>query len=295
METIVTIDDSLQLPGYFTGSSHPDCFLLLYNNQNPGKRLQVQLDHHLICIPLSGEKTIHAAFNQLKADEESYFVVPSGSILMTERKGKNPFFESLLIFFSEAHLTDFCLRVQPEENKRLPDGISVFSKDAFVHHFTASVRAFPPSSVTDSLHGLKTDEFLHYLHRKHPECLLRLVKTKVINTPNRLLQQVVMANRYANLTLVELAFLCNMSLSTFKRQFKEVFHTSPGKYFLEQKISRAKQLLALKYRPSDIYSNLGYESLSSFSHEFRKHTGLTPTAYLHESGLLATTSELIQQ
>lgn len=289
------MDDSLQLPGYFTGSADPKCFVLVYNNPNPGKRLQVQLNHHLICIPLSGEKIIHAALNPVKADEESYFVLPSGSVLMTERKGRDPFFESLLIFFSEAYLMEFCLQLQPEQNKQLSEGISVFPKDLFVQHFTASVRAFPPLSAQDPLHELKTDEFLYYLHRKHPESLLKLWKNTPFNTPNRQLQQVVSTNRHSNLTLAELAFLCNMSLSTFKRQFKEVFGTSPGKYFLEQKITRAKQLLALKHRPSDIYSELGYENLSSFSHEFRKHTGVTPTAFQHESGLIATTSEPIEQ
>lgn len=292
---MITTDEILQLPEALIGNSQPDCFIRLHTNSDSEKRLQVLLHYHLICIPLNGEKIIHTSTTFQKADQEAFFVLPTGSVLMTERKGLNNVFESLLVFFSETYLLEFCMRMGVERTDASFEAITMYKKDPFIHHFTASVQAFSPSKQEDPLHTIKTEEILHYLHRKHPESLRKLLKNTQLNAPYRLLQQVITANLFNNLTISELAFLCNMSLSTFKRQFKEVFHTSPGKYFLEQKINRAKQLLALKHRPSDIYPVLGYESLSSFSHEFRKHTGSTPTAFQHKSGLSATTSELTEQ
>jgi len=43
--------------------------------------------------------------------------------------------------------------------------------------------------------------------------------------------------------LEDLAFLSNMSLATFKRKFKVVYKVSTSKYFQQQKILKAQQLL----------------------------------------------------
>ena len=81
----------------------------------------------------------------------------------------------------------------------------------------------------------------------------------------------------SNLTVPELAFLCHMSVSSFKRHFHEAFGMAPGRYLHARRMERAKAMLARKLRPSEIHLDLGYESLAAFSTAFKKHFGVAPS------------------
>lgn len=87
-------------------------------------------------------------------------------------------------------------------------------------------------------------------------------------------------NLYANLSLEELAKLCCISLSTFKRKFKEVYKESPKKYLSRKKMEKAIQLLVVKEnRISDIAHECGFDSLSTFNRIFKTHFGKSPSDY----------------
>src|SRR5690606_31502312 len=92
-------------------------------------------------------------------------------------------------------------------------------------------------------------------------------------------ETVVNNNLNKNLTVSQLAFLCNMSVSTFKRTFEKIFGMPPKKYFREYKLNRSMIMLKEGKRPTEIYFELGYESLSAFSSEFKKHFGVSPKVY----------------
>lgn len=92
------------------------------------------------------------------------------------------------------------------------------------------------------------------------------------------LRTVVAHHQDGNLSIAELAFLCNMSVSTFKRRFQDVYGKAPGRFLHERRMERAKSLLSRNLRPSEIYLDLGYESPAAFSTEFKKHFGVAPTA-----------------
>jgi AraC-like DNA-binding protein len=44
-------------------------------------------------------------------------------------------------------------------------------------------------------------------------------------------------------------------------------------------MEKARELLLLDQRPSDIYLDLRYQSLSAFSTEFKKHFGISPKQF----------------
>lgn len=88
---------------------------------------------------------------------------------------------------------------------------------------------------------------------------------------------VVETNRLNKLTLNELAFLCDMSVSTFKREFEKQYSESPIKWFQNQRLEHANELLNLKNSTaSEIYPEAGYENLSSFIQAYKSKYGITP-------------------
>ncbi len=58
-----------------------------------------------------------------------------------------------------------------------------------------------------------------------------------------LIRQAVTANMFYTITAEELAFLCNMTLSTFKRHFGKIYGTSPSKWILAKRMEKAAQYL----------------------------------------------------
>ena len=118
-----------------------------------------------------------------------------------------------------------------------------------------------------------------YLISKIGEDFLASLITKV-NEYEHHFQEVIENNKLNRLTLSELAFLCNMSLSTFKRTFEKQFHISPSKWFQERRLEYSAILLkSERKRPTDIYLEVGYDSLTNFIQAFKSKYGVTPKQY----------------
>jgi len=93
-------------------------------------------------------------------------------------------------------------------------------------------------------------------------------------------KKTILNNLYSNLSINEFAYLCGMSLSTFKRMFKKVFKDSPKKYIAKMKLEKASKLLASKeLRISDIVYDCGFETISTFNRSFKTYFGKSPTEY----------------
>ncbi len=83
-----------------------------------------------------------------------------------------------------------------------------------------------------------------------------------------------------NISLATLADVARLSPYHFVRAFKQSFGLPPHRYLSSMRIQQAKSLLANPAMSvTQIGLNLGFSETSSFTTTFRKHTGLTPTAY----------------
>jgi len=94
------------------------------------------------------------------------------------------------------------------------------------------------------------------------------------------LPNIMEANFCYNLSLDQFATLCNRSKSSFKRDFKNHYNSSPGKWLLEKRLSRAANLLKIDSdNISQIAYDCGFESLAHFSRTFKNKYGVPPTSY----------------
>ncbi|MBX2901654.1 MAG: helix-turn-helix transcriptional regulator [Cyclobacteriaceae bacterium] len=93
-------------------------------------------------------------------------------------------------------------------------------------------------------------------------------------------REIIQANTYADLTLEELAHLCGMSLSTFKRTFKNTYHETPAHYFRVKRLQKAAELLKnTTLRISDICYECGFKDVSYFSKAFNTHYKINPSEF----------------
>ena len=135
------------------------------------------------------------------------------------------------------------------------------------------------SELPAAVRLLKLEELLLYLLHFDPE---RFRAIQIITKDREQLQikKVVESHVGQLITVDELAFLCHMSTSTFKRRFSEIYDTTPQKWLLTRKLEMAAELLGSGGEsPSGVYLKVGYQNHSSFSEAFRNHFGHTPTDF----------------
>ncbi|WP_084344831.1 AraC family transcriptional regulator [Microbacterium resistens] len=80
-------------------------------------------------------------------------------------------------------------------------------------------------------------------------------------------------------SLDSLAALGAMSRSVFAERFRQAFGRSPLGYVTDVRMRSAQELLRRGYSVSEISRELGYGSDEGFSRAFRRHTGMTPSAW----------------
>lgn len=99
---------------------------------------------------------------------------------------------------------------------------------------------------------------------------------------DRLLPAIDYINRFYDraVSVTELAELCNMSTSHFRRLFTEQFGRSPMQYKESIRIYWAKRLLSSNmFSVSEIADKLGYCDIYHFSKAFKKQIGISPSDY----------------
>lgn len=270
--------DAFYLPDYFTGGKATDVYVQYYNTTQSSVKNKVVFSQHLLCLLLQGEKEVASAQVSHRINHNHILLLASGSVLMSETVTPQHRFESILFFFSNSFLTDFCIkhRLELTGKKQPPAGMLVLDKDEYLRGFETTF-ALLRNTANAALQQLKLEELLLYLLLKYPVEIKAFINQALSANPaTQQLKQVV--NRYATqgLTIDELAFLCNMSASTFKRRFTEVFATSPKEYFTTTRMKRAKQLLTMGKPVAEVCNELGYTTLSLFSTAFKKYYGHPP-------------------
>lgn len=85
-------------------------------------------------------------------------------------------------------------------------------------------------------------------------------------------------NYKCDLTVEEFAHYTGRSLSTFKKDFAEVFHNTPSRWIVKRRLEEAKCLMEkLGKKSADVYLEVGFKNLSHFSTAFKREFGISPS------------------
>lgn len=85
-------------------------------------------------------------------------------------------------------------------------------------------------------------------------------------------------NYMFNMPIEKFGYLTGRSLTTFKRDFKKAFTTTPQKWLTEKRLELAYyQLTKERRKPIEVFYEVGFENLSHFSYAFKKQFGQSPT------------------
>jgi AraC family transcriptional regulator, exoenzyme S synthesis regulatory protein ExsA len=245
------------------------------------------LNGNAISLVIAGEKTIRFAEKNVEIRPDEFHFLSTGNCLVSMEVSEKIRFQSILIFFGNDALAGFLRKYRDRVSAvkgapRVPDQPYLsFKKDAFIRGFMDSLGLLLRNgALSAEMAKLKFEELLLYLLDRHPRGLLSFQALKGKPSEAAVIRAAVENHLTHPIGLEELAYLCNLSLSTFKRRFAKLYGAPPNQWILRRRMELARDLLARgSDKPSQIYPLLGYRNHSSFTESFKQVFGLTPKAF----------------
>lgn len=137
-----------------------------------------------------------------------------------------------------------------------------------------------PELVNEELLVLKLKELILLLNQTKDAPIVKQILTSLFSPISYSIKQIIDSHIYSDLSIDDLARLANLSLSSFKREFKKIFDDSPAKYIKRKKLERASELLLISnQRISDIAYDCGFNDLAHFSKSFQEKYNISPSNY----------------
>jgi AraC-like DNA-binding protein len=246
------------------------------------------LHKNAISLVMSGEKTVIFAERTVHISDDEFHFLSAGNCLAAMNLAGKDMFSSIVIFFDNNLLNDFYLKYHSlianikNQHKLVSEPYVAFKKDAFVLNFISSLNLHfqTGTDISTEMRQLKFEELMLHLLEKYPEKILSFRAPQSRDFDDLQIRKAVETNIVNNVSIEELAFLCNISISTFKRRFTKIYGMPPSKWILLKRMEMAKNLLQHRNeKPSEVFYKIGYENHSSFSQSFKQTFGITPKEF----------------
>lgn len=259
----------------------PDVFVHDFKMTNDVLNSKVVLSMHMFSFLQVGKKQVHFEGTAVGVNKDQSLVLKKGNWLWTELLDAEAIYYCKLLFFSENILNEFLQKHGLSRSvKQQEAAYFTIQNDTYIVSYLNSLATISkaPSVFRENLLAVKFEELLLYLLQKYGDKFELYLHSLVIKEPSSF-EKIVWSKVHSNLKLEEIAFLCNMSLSTFKRHFYKQFASSPGRWLQDKRLHKAKEILRKgELKPSDIYLDFGYNNLSNFSTAFKNKFGFSPNS-----------------
>lgn len=189
-------------------------------------------------------------------------------------------YKIVLVLLSDDILRKYALEQQIEVKQKYKGKHNVFiRKNEFLQAYFASLTPYLDklqTAKTTKLCLLKVEEAIELLLYLLPELKEFLFD---FSEPHKIdLEKFMLRNFRFNVPIEKFARLTGRSLAGFKRDFQKTFNDSPRQWLQNKRLIEAYYQIEKKGRkPSAIYLDLGFESLSHFSNSFKQKFGVTPS------------------
>lgn len=275
----------LQLPENFINSTKtiPDLFAFDYIMTTDIVNRKANVNLNLFSFLQTGQKKINFADTSITINENQSVLIKPGNCLFTELLLEEQTYFCKLFFFSQNSLESFLLKHKSNfdfsKKGHTENPFFIIENDTYIKSFIQSLSTLMSieTELSQELFRIKFEEILLYLILKYKQSFIAFLHSLIINENKTSFKNVIENNAISNLKMEEIAFLCNKSLSTFKRHFITEFQENPGKWIQRKRLLYAKeQLEHTKCKPSDIYAEIGYTNYSNFSTAFKNEFGINP-------------------
>lgn len=261
-------------------------FLEYFSERDVHKR-HVTSTQYVLSFVINGTKIISTREGTMLAHQNECLLIAKGKSIMSERiPDDDQPYQNLLFFLSDDFITRFQHKyaslLHASGKEQPARTIAKTQIDSIVGNFLISALMIVNNKALHSKNilYLKIEELLLYLLNSSHSADFKRLLVKTFEEKSLTFQSVILNNLDYHYDLEDYAHLAAMSLSSFKRKFKQSFGVSAGKWLRMQRLERAKSLLITSERTiADIANEVGYENSSHFIRAFKNEYGQTPHAF----------------
>lgn len=246
-----------------------------------GERGTFFLEQHLLYIVLGGAVTLTCGRQSWTVRKNEMILLRKTHSISYEKQGAEDtgLFESLLFAINDDLLKDFLTSQQvqiPQMTEELGTQVSPMSERLVAYCWSLAPYFNAPSQTNPGLLRLKVMELLYNVMDCSKNIFRQMLQLRQpVKTD---IHRVVEENYTLPISLDELAYLSGRSLSSFKREFIDIYGESPARWIREKRLSKAHDMLrSSSLSVADVAYSLGFENPTHFSRIFKQKYGCAPS------------------
>ncbi len=259
---------------------------------------QNRLTRNAIGYVLKGEKYIHNDDRFIRVATGDIFFLGQGSHYVENIPPTSEPFEQIVFYYTPADLqhviasltsVDLSLKRKSDDEDALTNSnAAATTPTKITKNFFISTNAhfeFGGFLQDAESERLKLTELAHLILR-HEDNNIKYKLIQSLDQEMAEFERVIYNNIFADKSVEDLAKECGRSLTSFKKDFKNVFGTPPHQWYLRQKLNYAKLLITTTSESIFQIGNVcTFPNTSHFIKLFKRHYGYTPTTYrsLHKA------------
>lgn len=249
-------------------------------------KTDVSFEHHSLIWFISGEVRVIQANGSHVFGAGDIFLIPRNqltTVICNPADGLPH--QSVAMHLSAARLRDYYAGLDVKPQAPGTTGVYVFSSHPLLRSCMASLIPYfdLQDPFPERIADLKLHEAISVLRLSDPAIDSVLAN---FDEPGKLDLPGFMETHFMfNMPLEKFGYLTGRSLSTFNRDFKKHYSTTPQRWLTARRLALAHyQISGQRRKPAEVYLEAGFEDLSHFSHAFKRQYGYPPSALLAQPG-----------
>lgn len=246
-----------------------------------GERGTFFLEQHLLYVVLGGSVKLTCGRQSWTVGKNEMILLRRAQSVSYEKQGSEEtgLFESQLFAINDELLKDFLTSQQvviPAMTEEYGAQVSPMSERLVAYCWSLAPYFNDPSQVNPGLLRLKVMELLYNVM----DCSKNIFRQMLqLRQPVKVdVHRVVEENYTSPISLDELAYLSGRSLSSFKRDFQDIYGEPPARWIREKRLAKAHEMLrSSSLSVADVAYSLGFENPTHFSRIFKQQYGYAPS------------------
>lgn len=240
------------------------------------------LEQHLLLIVLEGTVVLTYGKQEYTVGKNDMILLKKATAVKYHKFGNTEndnIYDSLMFSIKDDLLKSFLSTSEIRVSK--PEGeikTRPYPMNECLVAFAHSMKPyfFDQSVVHPGQLRLKIMELLYDVAECNRNMFLQILQ---LHEPIRTDIRNVVEQHYASpVSVSELAYLSGRSLSSFKRDFQNIYNVAPATWIREKRLEKAKEMLeTTSLSVSDICYSLGFENVSHFSRIYKEFHGQAPS------------------